>query len=156
MADDTEQSVPAKVITTVYNRLIAPAVGLPPSQSPNGSPWPKYQVVPLPSTSYPAGTTNPNSPPAGTKFAIEDSNATKTARAKDVAKHLCKQKNRKFRKQHITIAFNPAVESGTTYTLQGWSPYLDGAWLVTQVIHNFGAKGGTTTEIDLQKAVTEY
>jgi phage protein D len=158
-SSDTEQSKPAQVKPLIYSRLKNPAIGSPSTNSPNGTVWQPYQVVQLPTTSYPTianDQSNPNSPPANTKLQTEDTNATKTARAKEVAKNLCKQKNRKFRRQHITIAFNPAVESGTIYTLQGFSPYLDGAWLVTQVIHSFSAKGGTTTEIDLQKAITEY
>ena len=155
----TEQSAPAIISPIIYARLGAPAKGTPPPTSPNGSVWQPYSCVQLPTTSYPIianDPANPNSPPAATKLHVEATNAVKTARAKDVVKNLCKQKNRKFRKQHISIAFNPMVESGTIYTLQGFSPYLDGPWLVTQIIHSFNAKGGTNTEIDLEKAITDY
>jgi hypothetical protein len=160
---EQEQAVPATVSPVVYARLNAPAKGNPSTKSPNGSVWQPYNCVQLPTTSYPSigpdpdpDPVNPNSPKKGTKLRVEDTNAVKVARATEVAKNLLKGKNRKFRRQHISVAFNPTVESGTVYTLQGFSPYLDGAWLVTQVIHSFNAKGGTNTEIDLEKAITEY
>jgi hypothetical protein len=71
----------------------------------------------------------------------------------DVAVNALAQKNRKRKQSSIELPFDPTIEEGTTYMLQGFAQNFDGKWLVTQVDYAFTAKGGSRMQIELQQCL---
>lgn len=123
--------------------MAVPLANLKLSSAPDGAKYNPFKYVPLKSGSDPVGGS-------------DDTNTVKKTRAAKVAKNKLKGKNRKHKKHGLELPFNPMIESGTVYTLQGFSPDFDGNWLITQVTHTFTGKGGTKTSIELEKAITSY
>jgi hypothetical protein len=71
----------------------------------------------------------------------------------DVAVNALAQKNRKRKQSSIELPFDPTIEEGTTYMLQGFAQNFDGKWLVTQVDYTFTAKGGSRMLLELQQCL---
>lgn len=98
------------------------------------------------------GPTMPPAPPP----LVWDPGAADQQRADDVAKNLCRGKNRNFRTLRLTMPFNPTIESGTVYQLKGFATALEGLnALVTEVCHHFRGGSGSTTDVVLQWALGE-
>jgi hypothetical protein len=93
--------------------------------------------------------------PAATPVAVQENNSSKVSRADKVAKSRLKKKNRKRHQKSISLPLNLGLEAATVYTTQGFSPDLDGNWLVTQVTHTM-KKGGSTTSVELERCKTTF
>jgi hypothetical protein len=94
-------------------------------------------------------------PLATVPTATIENNETKTTRADKVAKSRLKKKNRKRHSKSIVLPLNLSLESATVYTTQGFSPDLDGNWLVTSVTHSL-KKSGSTTSVELERCKTSF
>jgi hypothetical protein len=94
-------------------------------------------------------------PLATVPTATVENNEKKTSRAHKVAKSRLKKKNRKRHSKSIVLPLNLGLESATVYTTQGFSPDLDGNWLVTSVTHSM-KKSGSTTSVDLERSKTSF
>lgn len=71
----------------------------------------------------------------------------------DVACNTLAQKNRKRKQSSIELPFDPTIEEGTVYTLQGFAPNFDGKWLITEVNFTFTGKGGSRLAIELMQCL---
>ena len=93
--------------------------------------------------------------PAAATVATQENNSNKTERADKVAKSRLKKKNRKRHQKSIVLPLNLGLESATVYTTRGFSPDLDGNWLVTQVTHTL-KKSGSTTSVELERCKSSF
>jgi len=93
--------------------------------------------------------------PLVTPTTTTENNQAKTTRADKVAKSRLKKKNRKRHQKSVVLPLNLSLESATVYTTQGFSPDLDGNWLVTSVTHSM-KKSGSTTSLDLERSKTSF
>ncbi len=112
---------------------------------------PQRFVVPSDHTDPPA------QPVAPTPLKSDETDPSVTDKAKKVAKAKLKQKNRKANEFVITLPLNLAFEAATVYKLQGFTPDAnERTWVVTDVIHSFRGKTGSTTKVTLRRALNDY
>jgi len=71
----------------------------------------------------------------------------------DVAANQLCQKNRKRKQSSLELPFDPTIEEGTVYTLQGFAKNFDGKWLVTEVQYTFAGKAGSRLSIELMQCL---
>jgi hypothetical protein len=77
----------------------------------------------------------------------------KIAQHNDVAANTLCQKNRKRKQSSLELPFDPTVEEGTVYTLQGFAENFDGNWLVTEVDFSFAGKSGSRMTLELMQCL---
>jgi len=68
------------------------------------------------------------------------------------ANTLC-QKNRKRKQSSLELPFDPTIEEGTVYQLQGFAKNFDGKWLITEVQYSFAGKGGSRLSLELMQCL---
>ena len=84
-----------------------------------------------------------------------ETNAAVTEKAKLVALSKLRQKNRKGNEFIITFPILTTLESGTVYSLNGFTPDGDsGQWVLVDCVLSFKGKSGSTTKCTFQKALT--
>jgi len=71
----------------------------------------------------------------------------------DVAANTLCQKNRKRKQSSMELPFDPTIEEGTTWQLQGFAKNFDGKWLITEVVYTFVAKSGSRLSIELMQVL---
>jgi hypothetical protein len=82
-------------------------------------------------------------------------NSASTSKAKKVAKAKHKKHNRKRHKKVLRLPFDPMIEAGTVYNLQGFGPDWDGPWLVFDAHHDFDPHNGSETHLELMKCIQD-
>jgi len=134
-----------QVYPTVWNDQ-----GQKPGQPASGVVWDPKAPKPLPLVSDPQkydiveDQANPGKTPIET--AID-----KIQQHNDVAANTLIQKNRKRKRSTMELPFDPTIEEGTNYMLQGFAPNFDGKYQVTEVEWSFTGKGGSQMILELIK-----
>jgi hypothetical protein len=112
-------------------------------------PTPGTPVAPYDPAAMPEEVKNAQDKP-GTTPNEPDANAIAAHHA--VAKNLLTQKNRKRRRcPRMELPFDPKMEEGLVYALQGFGANFDGNWCVSEVVFTFQGKSGSRMEIELTK-----
>lgn len=71
----------------------------------------------------------------------------------DVATNALCAKNRKRKQSSMELPFDPAIEEGSVYALQGFAQNFDGKWLITEVQYSFTGKGGSRLNLELMQCL---
>jgi hypothetical protein len=129
--------------------------GQQPGQPPSGVVWDPLAPAPVP---LKAKTTDPQeydivkdqANPGKTPI---ETQIDKIAQHNNVAANTLAQKNRKRKQSSMELPFDPRIEEGTVYALQGFAPNFDGKWLVTEVDYTFTGKGGSRLTIELMQCL---
>ncbi len=102
-----------------------------------------------------ASKTLPSQPVAKNQSGTE-TNSSALAKAKKTAESRLRQKNRKGNEFIIEFPILTTMESGTVYSVSGFTPDADAVkWVLVDVVMSFKGKGGSTTKCTFQKAL-EY
>ena len=96
------------------------------------------------------------SQPVAKNQAGTETNAAALAKAKKTAESRLRQKNRKGNEFIIEFPILTTMESGTVYSVSGFTPDADAvSWVLVDVVMSFKGKAGSTTKCTFQKAL-EY
>jgi hypothetical protein len=108
---------------------------------------PVSMTVPTASKTLPTQPVSKNQ--AGT-----ETNADALTKAKLTAAAKLRQRNRKGNEFIIEFPILTTMESGTVYSVSGFTPDADNSlWTLIDVVMSFKGKGGSTTECTFQKAL---
>jgi hypothetical protein len=136
-----------QVYPTVWNDQ-----GQVPGQAPSGVVWNPKAPAPKPIVTDPQKDDIAKDQANPGKTPIEKE-IDKIAQHNAVAANTLAQKNRKRKQSSMELPFDPTIEEGTTWTLQGFAPNFDGKWLITEVVYTFAGKGGSRLTIELMQCL---
>jgi hypothetical protein len=85
-----------------------------------------------------------------------ETNAAGISKGQATALAKLRQKNRKGNEFIITLPLVTTMESGTVYSLSGFTPDAEPPtkWVLIDVVLSFKGKSGSTTKCTFQKALT--
>jgi len=106
-------------------------------------------------TGYAATFTPPQPPSTGEVLKLNERVESQVA-AVLRARTALREKNREAQTARFTVPYHPRLVGAVTGTLRHWRPRYNGTYMVDSVTHTIGGGAGSTSSVEMHKALIGY